>query len=64
VPVSSEVDRAADTAELPKVPEAPDGPPEAPSEAQADDVPGRPLGRRMRALAARSRHPFAHGPAA
>jgi GTP diphosphokinase / guanosine-3',5'-bis(diphosphate) 3'-diphosphatase len=64
VPVSSEVDRAADTAELPKVPEAPDGPPEAPSEAQADDVPGRPIGRRMRALAARSRHPFAHGPAA
>jgi GTP diphosphokinase / guanosine-3',5'-bis(diphosphate) 3'-diphosphatase len=50
VPVGFEVDRAAsDTAQVP--------------EEQAPAVQQRPLGRRVRALAARSMHPFAHGPA-
>ena len=36
---------------------------EAEQQRAAEPTPQRPLGRRVRALAARSRHPFAHGPA-
>ncbi|HEY6709068.1 MAG TPA: GTP pyrophosphokinase, partial [Actinomycetota bacterium] len=50
--MGSEVDRAVpDTAPVPG------------SGSAAAPAPARPLGRRVRALAARSMHPFAHGPA-
>jgi GTP diphosphokinase / guanosine-3',5'-bis(diphosphate) 3'-diphosphatase len=57
--VSSDADPARDTAlaaDQPRREEA-----EEPHVAEA--APQRPLGRRVRALAARSRHPFGHGPA-
>jgi GTP diphosphokinase / guanosine-3',5'-bis(diphosphate) 3'-diphosphatase len=60
VPVSSDADHAArDTALAADHPRTD----EAEQQRAAEPTPQRPLGRRVRALAARSRHPFAHGPA-
>jgi GTP diphosphokinase / guanosine-3',5'-bis(diphosphate) 3'-diphosphatase len=58
--VSSDADHAArDTALAAGQPRSD----EAEQPQVAEPTPQRPLGRRVRALAARSRHPFAHGPA-
>jgi GTP pyrophosphokinase len=65
--VSFDADHAArDTAlaaDQPKVDEPKVDEPEVDQPRQAEPAPPRPLGRRVRALAARSIHPFAHGPA-